>query len=106
MFRNMMQTLFLAVIFIYLILASQFGPLHPFAIMLSLPLSLVGVALALLSTGDSLNIMSMIGLIMLMGLVTKNAILLVDFTNQARAAGTPRDQRSSRPARPACAPSS
>ena len=56
--------------------------------MLSLPLSLVGVALALLATGDTLNMMSMIGLIMLMGLVTKNAILLVDFTNQARAAGT------------------
>jgi HAE1 family hydrophobic/amphiphilic exporter-1 len=93
MFRNMLQTLFLAVIFIYLILASQFGSFfHPFAIMLSLPLSLVGVALALLSTGDSLNIMSMIGLITLMGLVTKNAILLVDFTNQARAAGAPRDQ--------------
>jgi HAE1 family hydrophobic/amphiphilic exporter-1 len=93
MFRNMLQTLFLAVIFIYLILASQFGSFfHPLAIMLSLPLSLVGVAVALLSTGDSLNIMSMIGLIMLMGLVTKNAILLVDFTNQARAAGTPRDQ--------------
>jgi HAE1 family hydrophobic/amphiphilic exporter-1 len=52
--------------------------------MLSLPLSLVGVALALLMTGDTLNIMSMIGLIMLMGLVTKNAILLVDFANQAR----------------------
>jgi HAE1 family hydrophobic/amphiphilic exporter-1 len=93
MFRNMLQTLALAVIFIYLILASQFGSFfHPFAIMLSLPLSLVGVALALLSTGDTLNIMSMIGLIMLMGLVTKNAILLVDFTNQARAAGMPRDQ--------------
>jgi HAE1 family hydrophobic/amphiphilic exporter-1 len=93
MFRNMLQTLFLAVIFIYLILASQFGSFfHPFAIMLSLPLSLVGVALALLSTGDSLNMMSMIGLIMLMGLVTKNAILLVDFANQARAAGTPRDE--------------
>jgi hydrophobic/amphiphilic exporter-1 (mainly G- bacteria), HAE1 family len=93
MFSNMLQTLFLAVIFIYLILASQFGSFfHPFAIMLALPLSLVGVALALLSTGDSLNIMSMIGLIMLMGLVTKNAILLVDFTNQARAAGTPRDE--------------
>jgi len=93
MFSNMLQTLALAVTFIYLILASQFGSFfHPFAIMLSLPLSLVGVALALLSTGDSLNIMSMIGLIMLMGLVTKNAILLVDFTNQARAAGTPRDQ--------------
>ncbi|HSD67746.1 MAG TPA: efflux RND transporter permease subunit, partial [Vicinamibacteria bacterium] len=93
MFRNMLQTLLLAVIFIYLILASQFGSFfHPFAIMLSLPLSLVGVAVALLSTGDSLNIMSMIGLIMLMGLVTKNAILLVDFTNQARARGTPRDE--------------
>jgi HAE1 family hydrophobic/amphiphilic exporter-1 len=93
MFSNMLQTLTLAVIFIYLILASQFGSfLHPFAIMLSLPLSLVGVALALLATGDSLNMMSMIGLIMLMGLVTKNAILLIDFTNQARAAGTPRDE--------------
>ena len=93
MFSNMLQTLALAIIFIYLILASQFGSfLHPFAIMLSLPLSLVGVALALLATGDTLNMMSMIGLIMLMGLVTKNAILLIDFTNQARAAGTPRDE--------------
>jgi HAE1 family hydrophobic/amphiphilic exporter-1 len=93
MFSNMLQTLFLAVVFIYLILASQFGSFfHPFAIMLSLPLSLVGVALALLSTGDSLNMMSMIGLIMLMGLVTKNAILLVDFTNQAREQGVPREE--------------
>ena len=93
MFSNMLQTLALAIIFIYLILASQFGSfLHPFAIMLSLPLSLVGVALALLATGDTLNMMSMIGLIMLMGLVTKNAILLIDFANQARAAGTPRDE--------------
>ena len=88
MFANMLQALFLAVVFIYLILASQFGSfLQPFAIMLSLPLSLVGVALALLATGDNLNIMSMIGLIMLMGLVTKNAILLVDFANQARREG-------------------
>jgi HAE1 family hydrophobic/amphiphilic exporter-1 len=93
MFSNMLQTLGLAVVFIYLILASQFGSfLHPFAIMLSLPLSLVGVALALLATGDTLNMMSMIGLIMLMGLVTKNAILLIDFTNKARAAGTPRNE--------------
>jgi HAE1 family hydrophobic/amphiphilic exporter-1 len=93
MFRSMLQTLALAVIFIYLILASQFGSFfHPFAIMLSLPLSLVGVALALLATHDTLNMMSMIGLIMLMGLVTKNAILLIDFTNQARAKGTPRDE--------------
>jgi len=88
MFANMFQALFLAVVFIYLILASQFGSfVHPLAIMLSLPLSLVGVALALLATHDTLNIMSMIGLIMLMGLVTKNAILLVDFTNQSRAQG-------------------
>ena len=93
MFSNMLQTLALAIIFIYLILASQFGSFfHPFAIMLALPLSLVGVAFALLTTGDTLNVMSMIGLIMLMGLVTKNAILLVDFTNQARARGVPRDQ--------------
>ncbi|HVR71988.1 MAG TPA: efflux RND transporter permease subunit [Vicinamibacteria bacterium] len=92
MFSNMFRALFLAVVFIYLILASQFGSfVHPLAIMLSLPLSLVGVALALLATGDTLNIMSMIGLIMLMGLVTKNAILLVDFTNQARAEGLARD---------------
>ena len=91
MFRNMFQALMLAVIFIYLILASQFGSFtHPLAIMLSLPLSLVGVAVMLYFTRDTLNIMSMIGLIMLMGLVTKNAILLVDFTNQARREGLSR----------------
>ncbi len=93
MFRNMFQALMLAVIFIYLILASQFGSFtHPLAIMLSLPLSLVGVAVMLYFTRDTLNIMSMIGLIMLMGLVTKNAILLVDFTNQARREGMSRHQ--------------
>jgi HAE1 family hydrophobic/amphiphilic exporter-1 len=93
MFQNMFQALMLAVIFIYLILASQFGSFtHPLAIMLSLPLSLVGVAVMLYFTRDTLNIMSMIGLIMLMGLVTKNAILLVDFTNQARREGMPRHQ--------------
>ncbi|HLA79483.1 MAG TPA: efflux RND transporter permease subunit [Vicinamibacteria bacterium] len=93
MFANMFQALTLAIVFIYLILASQFGSFtHPLSIMLSLPLSLVGVAVALFATGDSLNIMSMIGLIMLMGLVTKNAILLVDFTNQARASGLDRNR--------------
>ena len=92
MFSNMFQALALAVIFIYLILASQFGSFfHPFSIMLSLPLSLVGVAVGLLITHDTLNIMSMIGLIMLMGLVTKNAILLVDFANQARHSGMERN---------------
>ena len=93
MFRSMFEALALAVIFIYLILASQFASFtHPLAIMLSLPLSLVGVAAALYLTGDTLNMMSMIGLIMLMGLVTKNAILLVDFANQGRAEGLARDR--------------
>ncbi len=85
------ETLLLAVILIFLILASQFESFtQPFAIMLSLPLSLVGVLLALLFTGSTLNIMSMIGVIMLMGLVTKNAILLVDNANERRATGTDR----------------
>jgi multidrug efflux pump subunit AcrB len=77
-----------AVIFIYLVLASQFGSfLQPIAIMTSLPLSLIGVLVALLVTGSTLNIFSVIGFIMLMGLVTKNAILLVDFTNHGQRNG-------------------
>jgi len=77
-----------AVIFIYIVLASQFGSfLQPVAIMASLPLALLGVMLALWITGSTLNLFSMIGLVMLMGLVTKNAILLVDFANHARKAG-------------------
>jgi HAE1 family hydrophobic/amphiphilic exporter-1 len=86
-----LESLILAIVFIYIILASQFGAfLQPLAIMLSLPLSLVGVMLALLTTGSTFNIMSMIGVIMLMGLVTKNAILLIDFANQARGKGLDR----------------
>jgi HAE1 family hydrophobic/amphiphilic exporter-1 len=80
--------LLLAVIFIYLILASQFGSfLQPLAIMAALPLSLIGVILGLWIAGSTLNIFSVIGFIMLMGLVTKNAILLIDFVNQARREG-------------------
>ena len=86
-----LEAIALAVILIFLILASQFESFtQPFAIMLSLPLSLVGVLLALLVTGSTMNMMSMIGVIMLMGLVTKNAILLVDNANERRAAGLPR----------------
>jgi HAE1 family hydrophobic/amphiphilic exporter-1 len=86
-----LEALALAVVFIYLILASQFGSfLQPLAIMLSLPLSLVGVMLALVLTRGTFNIMSMTGVIMLMGLVTKNAILLVDFANKARGGGSDR----------------
>jgi len=87
-FKAALAALGLAVIFIYLILASQFGSfVQPVAIMASLPFSLIGVFLALLLTGTTLNIFSIIGVIMLMGLVTKNAILLVDFANRARRAG-------------------
>jgi HAE1 family hydrophobic/amphiphilic exporter-1 len=87
-FQAALAALGLAVIFIYLILASQFASFtQPLAIMASLPFSLIGVFLALLLTGTTLNLFSMIGFIMLMGLVTKNAILLVDFANRARRAG-------------------
>lgn len=85
---GMVGAMVLAVIFIYIVLASQFGSfLQPVAIMASLPLSLIGVMLALLLWRSTLNIFSMIGLVMLMGLVTKNAILLVDFANHMRRAG-------------------
>ncbi len=78
----------LAVIFIYLVLASQFASFtQPVAIMASLPFTLIGVLLALRLTGTTLNMLSMIGFVMLMGLVTKNAILLVDFANRARRGG-------------------
>jgi multidrug efflux pump subunit AcrB len=87
-FNGLLAAMALAVIFIYIVLASQFGSfLQPIAIMASLPLALIGVMLALLVWRSTLNIFSMIGLVMLMGLVTKNAILLVDFANHARKAG-------------------
>ena len=90
-FGYAVQALVLAVIFIYMILASQFGSfVQPVAIMASLPLALIGVVAALLAWRSTLNIFSIIGFIMLMGLVTKNAILLVDFANQARAEGVER----------------
>jgi HAE1 family hydrophobic/amphiphilic exporter-1 len=86
-----LESILLAVILIYLVLASQFESFtQPLAIMLSLPLSLVGVMLALFLTGNTVNMMSMIGVIMLMGLVTKNAILLVDNANERRALGATR----------------
>ncbi|MEP7300530.1 MAG: efflux RND transporter permease subunit [Caldimonas sp.] len=87
-FSGVIMALGAAVIFIYIVLASQFGSfLQPLAIMASLPLALIGVMLALLVSRSTLNLFSMIGLVMLMGLVTKNAILLVDFANHGRRAG-------------------
>jgi hydrophobe/amphiphile efflux-1 (HAE1) family protein len=85
---GVLGALALAVIFIYLVLASQFGSfLQPIAIMASLPLSLIGVVLALFLTGTTLNIYSAIGVLMLAGLVSKNAILLVDFANRGQREG-------------------
>ena len=87
-FGYLAESLMLAVIFVYLILAAQFESfIDPLSIMLSLPLSIVGMAGMLAITGDTINIMSLIGLIMLMGLVTKNAILLIDYTKVLRAGG-------------------
>jgi HAE1 family hydrophobic/amphiphilic exporter-1 len=84
-FAYALQALAMAIIFIYMILASQFKSfLQPMALMTSLPLTLIGVVLALLMFGSSMSMFSIIGIVMLMGLVTKNAILLVDFAIRAR----------------------
>jgi len=90
-FGYMLEALVLAILFVYLVLAAQFESfIDPLAIMLSLPLSIVGMAVMLLLTGDTVNIMSLIGLILLMGLVTKNAILLVDYAKILRKRGVDR----------------
>ncbi len=78
----------LAIIFIYLVLSAQFESfIHPFTILLSVPLAVFGALLTLFIFGQSLNIYSQIGLIMLVGLVTKNSILIVEFANQQREQG-------------------
>jgi HAE1 family hydrophobic/amphiphilic exporter-1 len=99
-FAYAVSALALGVIFIYMILASQFRSyLQPLALMTSLPLTLIGVVGALLAWRSTLNIFSIIGVVMLMGLVTKNAILLVDFANRARADGLSRHDALLRAAR-------
>ena len=87
-FGEIAKALVLAIILIYMVLAAQFESyIHPLTIMLSLPFAFIGSILGLLVGGHTINIMSLIGIIMLMGLVTKNAILLVDYTNQLREEG-------------------
>jgi hydrophobic/amphiphilic exporter-1 (mainly G- bacteria), HAE1 family len=87
-FTQMFIAIGVAILLMYFVLVVQFGSfLEPFSIMLSLPLSLIGVMLALMITGESLNIMSMIGVILLVGIVAKNAILLIDFAKWSEEAG-------------------
>jgi hydrophobe/amphiphile efflux-1 (HAE1) family protein len=85
---SLLFALFLGIVVAYMILASQFNSfLHPVTVLTILPLSVAGAAFALLATGRSLNIFSMIGLLLLMGIVKKNSIILVDYANQLRARG-------------------
>ena len=89
-FGDMFAAMGIAILLMYFVLVLQFESfLDPLAILLSLPLSLIGVMLALLLTGDTLNIMSMIGVLLLMGIVAKNAILLIDFAKWRHEEGMP-----------------
>jgi hydrophobic/amphiphilic exporter-1 (mainly G- bacteria), HAE1 family len=90
-FTQMFVAIGVAIMLMYFVLVVQFGSfLEPLSIMLSLPLSLIGVMLALVVTGESLNIMSMIGVILLVGIVAKNAILLIDFAKWSEEKGMER----------------
>jgi len=81
-------TFAVSLIFIYLVLAAQFESwVHPLTIMFSVPLALTGALLALVATGNNINLYSEIGIILLIGLVTKNGILMVDYANRLRAGG-------------------
>ncbi|RYY00417.1 efflux RND transporter permease subunit, partial [bacterium] len=92
-FGSLIPALITAIIFIYLILASQFEHFtHPFTIMMALPLSFAGAFLSLYITNQELGMMAAIGIIMLMGLVTKNSILLVDYTITLRKEGMERNE--------------
>ncbi len=92
-FGYAISALVMAILFIYMILASQFKSfLQPLALMTSLPLTLIGVVLALLMFRSTLSMFSIIGVVMLMGLVTKNAILLVDFAIRMREEGMERSE--------------
>lgn len=92
-FESLILALILAIILVYMLLASQYESLvHPFSIMFSLPLAVVGVVLALFLTGRHFGVTAFIGVIMLVGIVVKNAILLVDYTNNLRSRGYDRNE--------------
>jgi HAE1 family hydrophobic/amphiphilic exporter-1 len=90
-FGYLLFAVLLGVVMAYMVLAAQFESfVHPFTVLLAMPLSFIGAFSALMLTGKTISIFSFIGLILLMGLVKKNAILLVDYTNVLRARGVPR----------------
>ncbi|MCB0185580.1 MAG: efflux RND transporter permease subunit, partial [Caldilineaceae bacterium] len=92
-FTNLGLAMLLAIVFIYMVLASQFASfVQPLLIMLAMPLAVIGAILALFGANKPLDLTAFIGFIMLMGLVTKNSILLVEFANRARANGATADQ--------------
>jgi HAE1 family hydrophobic/amphiphilic exporter-1 len=92
-FTSLLFAAILGIIMAYMVLAAQFESfIYPFSIMLSLPMALIGAVLALLISGSSMSVVSMIGIIMLMGLVTKNAILLIDYANIQRERGLSRTE--------------
>ena len=87
-FTNLIIALVLSILFVYMVMASLFESfIYPFIVMFSLPITVVGALLALMITGKTLNLFSMIGVVMLVGLVVNNAILLVDYTNTLRKRG-------------------
>jgi len=87
-FQNLVFALILAIVLVYMVLASQFASLlHPFLIMFSVPLGFIGTLWALFVTGNTLSVVSFIGIIMMVGIVVSNAILLIDYTNRLRKEG-------------------
>jgi hydrophobic/amphiphilic exporter-1 (mainly G- bacteria), HAE1 family len=93
MMTDMMKAILLSILFVYMILVTLYESyIHPFVVMFSVPVAIIGALLGLALTGYTLSMFSMIGILILMGLVTKNGILLVDFTNQLREQGMDRRQ--------------
>ena len=89
-FKEVYKAVILAIVVVYMVLAAQFESFsQPLIIMASLPFAIIGAILGLLVAGQTANMMSMIGFTMLLGLVTKNAILLIDYANQQREKGLP-----------------
>lgn len=92
-FSGLGMSVFLAIALIYMLLATQFESfVYPLIVLTSVPLCAIGVVLALFLSGRSFGLTAFIGLLMLIGIVVKNGILLVDYTNQLRGRGIPRDE--------------